>query len=267
MSKTVRMNTLLAKTDHLGSSFKKGLTEYLKFFKDKQGHFRGERKGYTAREGMIDQPQDRKFERVITTVVEKLDYLQESSKDYIDALFSQEKTNAASGATVELVVDGISFGFLSALELLRLKSLLESSELEGMYASIPVRSETENWTKSSEDDYSDREIFETELIKGVKRSSTKEEYILPDPNLQYLKDKTTYNPVRAVRETPTELGDYTIQRFSGEYSHRQRAEILKRRTKLLTAVIESLKIVNEAEAIESDLTAAKLFGFLHFGKI
>ena len=51
------------------------------------------------------------------------------------------------------------------------------------------------------------------------------------------------------------------------WSHRERAELLRRRTKLLTAVIEALKEANDVEAIESNMTAEKLFGYLHKGVI
>ena len=62
------------------------------------------------------------------------------------------------------------------------------------------------------------------------------------------------------------MGDYTFQKFSGEMSHRERAEILKRRTKLLSAVIESLKTANDVEATSSAMTSKRLFGYLHNGK-
>jgi hypothetical protein len=261
-----KMNVLLAKTDHLGSSFKKGLSEYSKFFRDKQGAFKGERRTYTAKDNTIDLPGERKNELVVTTVDEKLVYLVESSKEYIDSLFSQERTNATSGAKVVLVVDDIEFGSFTALELLRLKSLVESGDFESMYSNIPVRTDNENWAATSNEQYEGRAIFESEIVRGTKKSTLKESYILPDPNIANVKDGK-YTPQLAVRDTIIDLGDYSFQKFSGEYTHRQRAEILKRRTKLLTAVIEALKEVNDTEAVKSDMTAEKLFGYLHSGKI
>ena len=259
------MNVLLAKTDHLASSFKKGLSEYAKFFRDKQGSFKGQKNTYSPKDGTIDLPSERKNELVVTTVSEKLDYLVDSSKEYIDALFSQEKTNASSGAVTELIVDGVSFGRYTALELLRLKSLLESGDLESMYSNIPVRSDSEIWSETVNEMYVGREIFESEIVKGTKKSTMKEDYILVDPNLANIKDGK-YTPIMSKKDTIIDLGDYTFQRFSGEYTHRQRAEILKRRTKMLTATIEALKVINDTESVASDMTADKLFGYLHEGK-
>lgn len=266
MSKT-KLNTLLAKTDHLASSFKKGISEYIIFFKNNQSSFKGEKRTYTPKDGTIDIPSKRSNVVITTTVDEKLQYLVESSKDYINALFSQEKTNASGVAKATLIVDEINFGEYTSLELLRLKNILENGDFENLYKTIPVRSDSEIWNESKNEMYVSRKgIFETEQVKGVEKSTTKEQYILPDPNVT--KDNgAKYTPQVASKDTIIELGDYTHQRFTGEYTHRQRAEILQRRTKLLTAVVEALKVSNDVEALESDLTANKLFGYLHNGKI
>lgn len=262
-----KLNVLLAKTDQLSSSFKKGITEYIKFFKSAQGSFIGEKKTYSPKEGTIDEPSLRKNQLVVTTVDEKLEYLVNSSKEYIDSLFSQEATNASGQAKSELFVDGISLGVYSSLELLRLKSLIESGELEEMYANIPVRSDSEIWNETKADDYKNRTgIFETGVTSGVKKTTTKESYILSDPNIANVKDGK-YTPQIASRDTVVELGDYTSQKYSGEYSQRQKAEILQRRTKLLVAVLEALKASNDVEAVDSQMNSNKLFGYLHTGKI
>lgn len=262
------MNALLAKTDHLGSSYKKMIEEYMKYFKNKQGDFRGEKKTYSAKDGTIDLPSERKNDLVVTTVTEKFKWLEENATEYIDALFAQEATNAAGVAKAKLLVGDVDFGEFSSLELLRMKSILESGHLEEMYKNIPTRSDSEEWKKTGEEMYDGREIFESPKNSGIKKSTMKESYILPDPNIEKISNgKGNYTPQIASRDTIIELGDYTHQRFSGEFSHRERAEILKRRTQLLTAVIEALKVANEAEAVSSDMTASKLFGFLHNGSI
>ncbi len=263
---TLKLNTLLAKTDHLASIFKKGLEDYVKFFKTAQGAFKGEKKTYDPKQGTIDAPNERVNKLVVTTVDEKLNWLAENSADYINALFSQEKTNASGNAKATLAVDGVSFGEFTSMELLRLKSLLESGTLKDMYENIPVRNDDEIWTASSNESYTDRGIFESTQRTGTVKSTVKESYILSDPNIGKM-EGAKYTPQIAHKDTVIELGDYTFQRFSGEWSHVQRAGVLSRRSKLLTAVIEALKVANDVEAIESGMTAAKLFGYLHAGKI
>lgn len=264
--KTNKLNVLLAKTDHLASVFKKGLEDYLRFFKSSQGAFKGEKKTYEPRSGTIDLPGEKLNKLVVTTVDEKLNYLAENSKDYIDALFSQEKTNASGLATADLKVGDIAFGTFTSMELLRLKSLLELGNFKEMYENIPVREDSETWKKTANEMYVNRSIFESNLREGVLKSTLKESYILPDPNIGKVND-LRYTPQVAMRDSVHELGDYTLQRFTGEMSHVERAMILQRRSKLLTAVIEALKVSNDVEAIPSDMTSAKLFGYLHTGVI
>lgn len=260
---TTKLNVLLAKTDHLAASFKKGLEDYIKFFKNHGGSFKGELKTYEPKQGMIDDPSQRANKLVVTTVEEKLQWLEESSAEYIDALFCQERTNA-SGVQADLIVEGKVWGKYTSLELLKLKSLLEAGNLVGVYENLPVRNDDEIWTKTSTEMYTDRDVYESTKHSGIRKSLTKESYILPDPNIQYIKDGK-YTPQVASKDTVIDVADYTFQRFSGEYSHRQRAEILRRRTTLVTAVIEALKVANEAEAMQSSMTAARIFGYLHKG--
>jgi hypothetical protein len=73
----------------------------------------------------------------------------------------------------------------------------------------------------------------------------------------------SYTPQIAYKNTVVVLGDYTQQKFTGEWSHRERAELLRRRSKLLQAVVEALKIANEKEAITSNVTGKKIFEYLH----
>lgn len=260
--KPLKLNVLLAKTDHLYNSFVAAIKDYNSFFKDKQTAFKGEKKTYVAKPNTVDDPNRRGQKLIITTVDEKLNWLKDGQKEYVDALFSQEATNASGLVKAELKVAGKSMGIYSSLELLRLKSLLENNELEKMYANIPVRTEDELWIKTEAEEYKDKNVHETEISKGLVKTSVNENYILVDPNIEKVKGGT-YNPMVAVMTKVVELGDYTHQKFSGEWSHRQRAELLQRRTKLLSAVIEALKIANETEAVPSQMTADKLFNYLH----
>ncbi len=264
---SLKLNVLLAKTEHAAAIFKKMVAEYTNFFKKEQGQFRGAKRTYEARPGVVDDPSMRGITKVVTTVKEKLVWFEENAAEFINHTFSVEATNASGKARAKLVVvDGGStydFGELSSLELLRLKSFLESSDLEPMYAAIPVRSDAEIWAATQDSEYAGRDIFESPLQKGIKKSIFKEAYILQDPNIKELRDAAKYVPQVAQKDSVLELGDYTAQLFSGESTHRDRAEILQRRSKFLAAVIEALKIANEAEVVTSSLTAEKIFSYLH----
>lgn len=263
-----KLNVLLSVTDHLAGQFKSRLEEYGKFFRGHQGAFKGVRKTYSPKPDTIDEPSARATTQVVTTVDEKLLYLEETSAEYINAVFAQEATNASGKVKAELIVDGKSFGTYSSLELLRLISTLEAGNLKAAYENIPVRSDSAIWEEAHKDEaYKNRKgIYASELVKGTKKTTEKENYILIDPNLGK-SDKYSPQPQVATKNITIELGEYTIQEFSGEWSHRQRAELLARRDKLVTAAKEALKVSNEVDSVESSLTATKLFDYLHKGKL
>jgi len=261
----MKLNTLLAKTDFLRSKFKNMISDYSQFFSKSQGSFLGEKGTYIPREGCLDELSKKKYVKVSTTVDEKFDYFIKENKEFIDALFSQEKTNALGLAKAKLVIDGDNWGEFTSLELLRLKSLLESKDMgnfEDMLSKIPVRSDAEIWSESSVEEYKGRNIWESPKLEGVSHSSVKEEYILEDPNVHKAGNNINYSPKTAVRTTIIDVGDYTYQVFSGAWSHRQRAGALKRRSDLLAAVIVALKECNDVESVSSELTAEKIFNFL-----
>lgn len=262
MKKNIRLNVLLGKTDHLASTFAAMVKDYSKFFRNSQSAFLGEKRTYTPREGTVDEPSARKNTIVQTTVSEKLNWFTDNSKDYIDSLFSVEKTNASGAAKAELVVEGESWGEFTSLELLRLKGVIENNDFKSMLENIPVRSDSQIWEENTTDDYQDRQIFQTPQVSGVTKTTVKETYVLEDPNIAKLKDASSYTPQLAHKNTVVELGDYTHQLFTGEWTQRQKAAALKRRSSLLNAVVVALKECNEADAIKSELNSDKIFGYI-----
>lgn len=253
----MKLNTLLGITDHLAKSFKNNLLNYIKQFKAMQGAFKGVKKTYAPKDGMMDDTTKRGNDLVVTTVDEKLKWLTENSSKYINALFSQEATNASGTAKAPLMVLGQNWGEYSALELLRLKSFLDTPDFVGMYATLPVRADNKEWEPCTDNQYTGRAIFQTPMQRSVSKS------ILQDPNISGA--APSYKATTAVRDTVIEIGDATFQEFSGEILHRERAEMLLRIDQLRTAVIEALKVANDVVAVESNLTADKLFNFIHVG--
>ena len=228
-----------------------------------RGAFKGEKKTYTAKDGTIDDPSKRGNVLVVTTVAEKLTWLSENSAKYIDALFSQEATNASGTVKAALVVDGVKWGDFSTLELLKLKSLLDSEDLKTLYTTLPVRADNKIWANSDNPTYAGRAIFQTPEDTGTSRTTVKEPYILPDPNCQ--PNSPGYKPQVVQRDITQELGTYTRQEYSGEILHVERANMLLRMEKLRVAVVEALKVANEADVVESGLSANLLFNWINAG--
>lgn len=260
------MNTLLAKVEHGSSRFSKMIGDYLAFFKGKQGAFAGIKKTHVPREGYTEDKSCIANTKVITTVGEKLEWFEQQSIPFLKELFAVEATNSKGANTVELVVDGISFGHLTALDLMRLKTLLTKKEWVEMYENIPVRSDAEVWEPCTDSEYEGREIFQTPMLKGVTRTTESEEVILKDPNINPDKLPANYNARTTIKKKVVETGDYTLQNFTGGWTQRQKAELLRRRSQLLAAVVEALKEVNDTVSEKPNLNVETLVNFIHHGK-
>lgn len=263
----LKMNTLLGKVDHGIGVFKTMTQEYKTFFDKSQGAFKGIRKTYVPREGFADDPSMRQFSKVITTVKEKFDWYEEKAGEFINNTLAIDRTNGQGAMSVDLVVDGQKIATMNVLELMKLKSIITKMGMAEMYSQLPVRSDAEIWAQTDDEMYQGREIFETELSKGIKRSETKTDYILEDPNLKNMTDTSRYNPQRAIKSTIIEVGNYTVQNFSGETTQRYKAGILDRRSKLLEAIEAAIKEANDTIVQYSNMTAQKLFDYLHRGEI
>lgn len=258
----LKLNTLLAVTTSQQDEFKAMVKDYGKFFVSRQGAFLGERGTYEPKPDTVDDASRRKNVTVQTTVDEKFAWFTDHSKEYLDNLFTVEKTNA-NNVLAELIVDGESWGNFTSLELLRLKGLLEDSSFMSLLSSIPVRSDSDLWSDTTAEQYSGRKgIMESPLQEGEVKTTEKESYILEDPNIGKLKDTSAYSPQLGVKNTTRILGTYTTQRFSGEWSQRQKAELLAKRNGLYNAVIKALKVANEAEVVDNSKLGSKVLEYL-----
>jgi hypothetical protein len=262
---SIKLSVLLARADHSSKQFSALLSDYLVTFKTKQGIFRGIKKQYTPETGQEDQPSLSGNIEVQSTVKDYLQWFVDTVEEFVNHRFSIEATNA-TGPKAELKAEEMSFGLYSTAELLRLADFLNSPELNKMYQELPVRSDTASWRPSLDKDLAKKGIHETEPRELQNKTTIKGSRILLDPNLVNLKGNQNYIPQVVPDDQSVLLGKQKIQDFTGEISHRERAEILRRLTSLKAAVKEALTIANDAPAVESAMTAKKLFGYLHTGK-
>ncbi len=262
----MKLNQLLARAEHTGKQFKALLEDYISTFKSKQSIFQGKKQQYQAAPEQDDMPNLRGNKAVQSTVREYLAWFVETTKEFVNYRFSVEATNAM-GPKGELIVDGKSWGSFSSVELMRLNDFLNSQELLKMYQGLPVRSDTTSWLKSVDPEYATRDVWETEEREGQNKTTIKSSRILNDPNLVNLKGNQTYIPQVVPDDKTIILGSARTQEFSGELSHREKAEILRRLTLLKACVKEALVLANEAPVIESGITANMIFDYIHIGTI
>jgi hypothetical protein len=265
MSK-LKMNTLLAKVEHEQSSANAMVRDYAAFFKTKQGAFKGEKNTYVAREGFLDKPEKRGLTRVTTTVAEKFEWFEDKYIPYLIDLFKVEATNSKGANRVELKVNGHSFGFLTAAELMRLRNIITNKELDSMYQNIPVRSDAKVYEPCTDEEYEGREVMQTPISKSVERTTEMEEVILKDPNIDPQHLPANYRAAVSEVRTTLEIGNSTHQDFTGEWTQRKRAELLRRKSAILSAITAALKEVNDVEVESEHFNAEAFMKYLHYGE-
>lgn len=256
-----KLKLVLALTQDAAARYAALLKDYAKFFKDSQGAFSGYKNTYQSVDAMIDDPSKRGYQRVVTTVPEKLVYFIDAVNDYITNVLTKERTNGMNVAKADLIFGEKTFPGLTSNELLCLKSILDRPELTQMIATIPVRTETDSWEKTTADEYIDREIFQKPLIEQENKTTTKEQYILSDPNITVV-NAAAYKPQLGSKDTVVILGKQTRQEFSGQWTHTQRAKALERLVEFKKAVTIALEQANDVEVIEATLTSKDIFGYI-----
>lgn len=261
MSKEIKLKTGIAVSQDGANKWKNLLTNYNKFFTKDQGAFQGRKNTYQPVDESVDDPSKRGYTKVITTVDEKLQYMEATLTDYLNVLFSVEATNASGTATAELIVDGTSWGKFSSLELMRLKTIIDNGDFKQTIANIPVRSDAEIWNKSSADEYTDRQVYEKALVTVTNKTIAKEQYILDDPNI--IKNPgLKYEPKIATKDTAITLGTGTMQEFTGMWSQTQKAKVLHKLDVLKSAITRALDEANDVPMVQSDIKGDTLFNYL-----
>ena len=261
----MKLNVLLALREKLANRYAAMNGDYTSFFKNKQGAFQGTLKTHSPLDGYAVDATKVANVRVITTVNEKMDWWLKEALEYFNTALSIEASNGQGAPTVPLIFDGVEYGPFPATVLLRLRGIVESEKFAQMLGSIPVREETKVWLPIDEDeDYKKRgNIYQTERQEGETRTTETHDEILKDPNLDPAHLPSNYRAqVTQVKKT-VKTGDYTTQFFTGEWTHQQRANLLKRRSELLDAINISLQAVNDREASECDVS--NLFKHLIYG--
>ena len=261
----MKMNSMLAKIEQVASSIGQMIHDYAAFFKVKQSAFMGEKNTYEPRDGFLDKPEKRTLVKVQTTVDEKLQWFEEKYIPYLKDVFSVEATNSLDAPRVELIVDALHFGKLSAAELMRLRSILTNKELDSMYQNIPVRSDAKIYEPCTDEEYKGRNIMQTLLSKSVERTTDTEEVILKDPNIDPAHLPANYRATTTQKKKTFEIGDSTHQEFTGAWTQRQKAELLRRKSAILNAIAVALKEVNDVNVSDSNLNCEELIKYLHYG--
>ncbi len=130
-----KLHELLAVETDLKGTFKRIVEEGIVTFSKKPDHFIGQHKKLEMFDESKQNENLEEHKELVTTVKDKLDYIQEHVVRYLDVLIQKEKTNQE--ATDALVVDGkILIADVPATCLLNLETELKT--IRSYYEAIPT---------------------------------------------------------------------------------------------------------------------------------
>jgi hypothetical protein len=209
--------------------------------------FDGMSKRYVAMEEDSEIIPDETKE-MVTTLKEKLQQTLEIFGIGIDAHLSKEETNASNTAKSELIVDGISFGVLSATSLLALETHL--GKLRELYSAIPTLDLTKKWLYDAQ-----RAVYRTE--EEVKFRSIKRPKVI----VKY--EATKEHPAQTeLLYLDYQVGKYETTYYSGKITANQKALLLRRVDMLVEAIKTARAKANNVD-VQNTSIAKRLFDFIN----
>jgi len=184
------------------------------------------------------------------TVIENVAYVADIVCKYLNTTLTKEETNSSGAARAELMIQGESYGEVSATSLLALENYI--AKVRRFYEAIPTLDPTKDW---KEDEAKSR---------GFKRTDAEHKYKTEKRTKHIVVHPPTEHFPAEIRESTTDVqvGKYETVYTSTKISTRDKAELLKRIDVVLESVKTTRAKANEAEAKQSEL-ATKLFDFIN----
>jgi len=225
------------------------LTEAMTTFSKKADHFDGIIKTYTPfkEEGTKIPPETKE---IVTTVSDKLKYIQNDTIKSIDAQLSKEETNASGVAIADLKVGDTDLGKFSATSLLALESQL--TNLRNVYKTIPTLDPSRAWRA---DKASGNGIYIT------------------DPEVKFRTEKE-HEPITLAKATDKhaaqvqlvsidrQVGKYETVYKSGKITPAEKSTLLGRIDDLIDTVKRARAKANQAE-VKNVKVAKKILDFIN----
>ena len=248
-----KLHQLLAVEPDLDGAYKNVLQETQVVFEKKANLFFGSIKTLK----MFDENDTTKYtderHELTTTVPKRLDYQNDFIAKYLDALLQKEATNQY--AVADLIIDGITLGTeLPATFLLALEKRLVT--IRAVYKTIPTLPQGVTWEV---DTTVGTDIFKT--VHPDVKFKTKKTFVH-----KVLYEATKEHPAQIEKWDETEnVGEYSIDTWSGLISSAYKAEMLKRIDDLIIAVKKARQKANSCDVVKTTI-GAKLMDYINLGQ-
>jgi hypothetical protein len=238
-----KLHELLAVEKEAVGKMNKMITEGKETYSKRTDHFSGFVKTFSAFKEEDKHLEDSAAERkeMVTTVPDKLAYIMESVQDVINLRFQKDLAN--SNARADIVVDGRTLATgIPATTLLALEDTLR--ELRIMCDMIPTLEPGVKW------------VEDLDMGRNVKRALFPEKTLRTKKKTVYIEvaKATDKHPAQIREETQDiNIGEYTVEKFSGRISPAEKVILLDKIEKLAAAVKKARARANEEEVPNSTL--------------
>jgi len=247
-----KLHEVLAVLSDLEGAAKKMREEAVVTFTKKGNHFLGAHKTLKMFDENRQQESDgaEEHKALVTTVSDKLDYVQQSQVRYLDALLQMEGTN--QNARADLIIDGnVIVADLPATFLLGLESRLKA--LRAVFETIPTLDPTYEWIDDSE---AGEHIYKTKHpVTAQKQEKAVKHQVLVQPTKEHPAQIEKWNENIVV-------GTYTTKLWSGMISPGQKSDYLERVDTLIKAAKQARQRANTTEVIKHNNIGNTLFDFI-----
>jgi len=250
MAKPAKLHEIIAIEPDLAATARKLAAEAIVTFVKKADHFVESHKELRmfddarSRENTVDH------KPLVTTVGDKLKYVQRHVVKYFDAFATKEATNQAAWA--DLVVDGqVIAAQVPATMLLGLETRLK--ELRPLYEAIPTLNPGTIWEP------------DTSRGAGIYKASRSETRFRTEktPMHKVLYEATKEHPAQIERWTQdVSIGEITYDQWSGMITPAAKSKLLERLDVLVRAIKKARQRANTTEAIKLPI-GAQIFNFIN----
>lgn len=243
-----KLHEVLAVEGSLKGTSEKVIKECQKVFGTKQTHFIGHIKTYTPLNADDTEtiPEDRL--ELVTTVNDKLSYIQESIIDALDAMYQKESTNTLAKADI-IIDDEIIETDVPAVVLLTLETRLK--QIRECYDQALTYDPSKKWVK----DDNEINIWKTDPVETIRTKKVAKPITLSPATKEHKAQVQLFTE-------DIKVGTWSTIYRTGCISPREKHEYLKRIDVLIRAVVKARQRANDQE-VKNVVIGKKLFNYIH----
>lgn len=247
MSKA-QLHEIIAVEAGLKQTAEKIIQEAKKTFSDKQGHFDGFSKTYEARDKEDDEKIIGETKHIVTTVPEKLEYVQDSLIRLFDCIGQKEKTNTLAKA--DIIIDGeVIEKDVPATVLLSMETQIK--RVREVYSKALTLDPAKRWTPSTQE----KNVWESDEVTQVR---SRKEMV---PVVKY--EATQHHPAQVdMVGKDKQVGDWKTIFRSGAITPIKKSELLGRIDQMERAIKQARMRANTQE-VEPFAIGKSIFSFIN----